>query len=701
MKRNIDLDFKKMSVKSKLMLIIIPIVTVGLLLLTSITYGTAKNMIQKELVNLMSEREDEAVNHIDTWLNARLSEVKEIVQNPVLKHVLELNPDLNLENNDESIALIDELNLSRWTFINNTYPDEYAALHIVNSLAPNEWNNIENTNKLLARYYNVKEGQCKTSPWAKAALQDTFERFSKNNGVPYDTILNPTYSEAYQKNVVMMFAWQKDENGQAKIGAAASLAIEVVEDKVKELKYGEKGYGMLIDDKGTFISHPNQEYVMKENINTLEDKEMSKLSSVIKSQDKGIAELGMGSGKKLAFYHKVPVTNWTVVNVVYENELFSICNKLLVLMLVIAALIIIAVTVTIYKFATNMLKPLTDISMFADEVAAGNLNANIDINSEDEFGNVAKALNNTAEYLRTYISEIDDVLSSISNGNIDINVDGEYKGDFVGIKESLIKIVSSLNNTFIQIREATQQVSSGSQEVSSVAQVLSQGASDQAGSIEELTASIGYINEQLKDTAKHANGTNKIVNQLVTYIEDSNKQMDNMLSAMSNIDVSSKNIQNIIKTIADIAEQTNLLALNAAIEAARAGEAGKGFAVVADEVRMLAEQSSQAVKRTTELIKNSIESVNEGKVIADNTASSLREVVEHTKGATELVDNITNLAEEQSESLNKINERIEEIANVIQSNSSIAEESTAASEELTAQAESLDYMVAQFELKED
>ncbi|AIY82065.1 methyl-accepting chemotaxis protein [Clostridium botulinum] len=700
MKNKIQVYFKKASVKSKLMLIIIPIVAFGLLLLTSITYGSAKNMIQKELVNLMSEREAEAVNNIDTWLNSRLSEVKEVAQSPILERVLELNPDLNLENNDESIALIDQLNLSRWTFVNNTYPDEYAALHILSGISSNEWKSVENSNKLLARYYNVNGDENKTSPWAKAALEETFKKFSNNNG-PYDIILNPTYSEAYKRNVVMMIAWKKDGMGEAKIGAASSLAIEVVENKVKELKYGKKGYGMLIADDGTFISHPNQEYVMKENINTLEDKEMLKLSSTIKSQDKGIIKLGMGTGKKLAFYQKVPVTNWMVVNVVYESELFSICTKLLILMIIIAILIIIVVILTIYKFSTNMLKPLTNISIFADEVAAGNLSANININSDDEFGKVAKALNNTAQYLKNYISEIDEVLGSISNGNINVNVEGEYKGDFVGIKESLIKIISSLNNTFTQIREATQQVSSGSQEVASVAQVLAQGASDQASSIDELTASIGDINEQLKGTAEHANGTNKIVNQLVTYIEDSNKQMDGMLSAMSNIDVSSKNIQNIIKTIADIAEQTNLLALNAAIEAARAGEAGKGFAVVADEVRMLAEQSSQAVKRTTELIENSIESVNEGKVIADNTASSLKEVVEHTKGATELVVNIVNLAEEQSESLNKINERIEEIANVIQSNSSIAEESTAASEELTAQAESLDYMVAQFELKED
>ncbi|WP_317050521.1 methyl-accepting chemotaxis protein, partial [Clostridium neonatale] len=207
------------------------------------------------------------------------------------------------------------------------------------------------------------------------------------------------------------------------------------------------------------------------------------------------------------------------------------------------------------------------------------------------------------------------------------------------------------------------------------------------------------ITEKVKNSTGHAKKTNQIVNELGLHIEESNKKMTEMVSAMNEIEASSMNIKEIINTIDSIAEQTNLLALNAAIEAARAGEAGKGFAVVAEEVRKLAEESSQAVKDTANLIENSIKSVNNGKEIADTTAASLEDVVEHTKEAVQLVDNITKLSEEQAISIEQINGGIDQIADVVQSNSAIAEESAAASEELSAQAETLEVMISRFELK--
>lgn len=700
MKKSFKIKFRKMSFKSKFMVIILPIVIVGLLVLTGVTYGSFKGMIEKELVSSMEARDVEATNHINTWLTSRLSEVRETIQSPMISRILETNPDLNLENDDESIKLVDELNLSRWNFVNEAYPDQYAALHILNSLEPSEWNNSDNANKLLARYYNTKTGESKTSAWAKDAVNEAFDRYSKNNGVPYDSIFNPTYSEAYDRNVVMMLAWQKNAQGQVKAGAAASLTIETIEDQVRALKYGEKGYGVLLAKDGTFIVHPNAEWAMKEKISTVDDKDLNKLGELVANQDSGIFSFGHGSDKKIAFYSKAPIADWTVINVVYESELFASSNKLLGIMLIITLIIIAIVSLAIYSVSTKLLKPITDISDFADEVASGNLSGSIEIESEDEIGNLAKAFNNTVKYLKTYISEIDTILENISNGNLDISVQGEYKGDFVGIKNSLVNIISSLNDTFSEIREATMQVNGGSQQVAASAQTLSQGATDQASAIEELSASISEINEQVKSTSIHADGTNEIVNDLVGHIEESNNEMKNMLSAMDNIDISSKNIKDIIKTIDEIAGQTNLLALNAAIEAARAGEAGRGFAVVADEVKTLAEQSSDAVKRTTELIEASIKSVNEGKIIADNTAKSLKEVVSHTKEATALVLNITKATEEEVQSIEQVNSGIEQIADVIQSNSATAEESAAASEELTAQAETLDSMIGRFHLKD-
>lgn len=381
-------------------------------------------------------------------------------------------------------------------------------------------------------------------------------------------------------------------------------------------------------------------------------------------------------------------------------RIYAVTLRISVLVLVFALIIVLLINRLNQKEIIRRI--VTPIGVIRDKlsmVASGDLNVEIPLEEDrTEIGQLVKSINNMKDFLKEYIGDIDTILGQIAQGNMNMSVNKEYIGDFSSIRSSLINIIQSLNGTFAEIKEATKQVSIGAEQVSSTAQVLSEGATEQASTIEELTASMNEINEQIHNTSIHAVKTNNIVDELVKYIEGSNEEMNKMLSAMNNIELSSRNIEEIIKTIAYIAEQTNLLALNAAIEAARAGELGKGFAVVADEVRALAEQSSEAVKKTKDLIETSIKSVDDGKIIADNTSKSLKEVVEHTSEVTELVNNITKVTEEQAVSITQINDAINQITDVVQSNSAIAEESAAASEELTAQSETLDMMVGKFEL---
>lgn len=381
-------------------------------------------------------------------------------------------------------------------------------------------------------------------------------------------------------------------------------------------------------------------------------------------------------------------------------NIYSLLLRGSALILILELIIVLVISKLNYKETIKrIIEPIEIIEEKVSILATGNLGIDIPLEEDEtEIGRLVGSINKMKRFLKEYIDDIDLILGKLANGNLDIQVNKEYIGDFVGIKESMNNIVTSLNDIFRAIREATNQVNAGSEQVSSTAQVLSVGATEQASTIEELTASIHEINEQVQNTSIHANKTNDIVQELVEYIEDSNKEMNKMLLAMDDIEGSSKNIKDIIGTIADIAEQTNLLALNAAIEAARAGELGKGFAVVADEVGKLAEQSSEAVKKTTDLIETSIKSVEDGKVISVNTSKSLKEVVEQTSKATELVGNISRVTEEQAMSIGQVNEAINQITDVVQSNSAIAEESAAASEELTAQSETLDMMLKKLTL---
>ena len=383
------------------------------------------------------------------------------------------------------------------------------------------------------------------------------------------------------------------------------------------------------------------------------------------------------------------------------NYSMQIKNLVFIILILISTASIIVCIYTTRVLVKLLTEPILELENAAKKLEKGSLDINIEYKSKDELVILANSFRKTCSFLKTIILDINNTLEELSNGhfNITSSCTDQYIGDFTSTKDSLEKIVKSLNETFYEIKEATIQVKGGSEQVAQTSQTISEGATEQASAIEELTASMGEITEKVKNSTGHAKKTNQIVNELGLHIEESDKKMTEMVSAMNEIEDSSKNIKEIINTIDTIAEQTNLLALNAAIEAARAGEAGKGFAVVAEEVRKLAEESSQAVKDTAELIESSIKSVEKGKEIADITAVSLEYVVEHTKEAVQLVDNITKLLEEQAISIEQINGGIDQIADVVQSNSAIAEESAAASEELSAQAETLEVMISRFELK--
>lgn len=371
----------------------------------------------------------------------------------------------------------------------------------------------------------------------------------------------------------------------------------------------------------------------------------------------------------------------------------------MIIIIVIIIIGLILITKVVQAIIESISNPVEEIKSAALEMAKGNYDLEIEYTSEDEIGVLADCMREMILFTKDNISNITEVLNKFAEGNFDVEIEDNYIGEFIEIKESLEKIVDSINNTFYDIKIVTEQVKDGSEQVASTAQVISEGAINQAGIIQELMAAIGQINEKVKVSTEQANSTNVLTIELGNQIELNNEKMNEMVTAMNKIEESSINIKSIINTIYSISEQTNLLALNAAIEAARAGESGKGFAVVADEIRKLAEESSVAVKNTEILIEDSISNVNNGKNIADEASEALNAVVGKAKEAVELIGTIAKLTEQGAMSISEVYEGIDQIAEVVESNTAISEESAAASEELSSQSESLQNMIDKFKLR--
>ena len=317
-----------------------------------------------------------------------------------------------------------------------------------------------------------------------------------------------------------------------------------------------------------------------------------------------------------------------------------------------AILTSIPVLLLIYPFIRKVVtRPLEQGVRVARGIAAGDLSQTIAVDSNNEVGELQRALQE--------------------------------------MNQGLIRIVN-------QVRVGTDTIFSESRDIASGNLDLSQRTEAQASTLESTASSMQSLTEAVNQTADDARRANQLAQSASEVAVRGGAVVSQVVHTMESINHSSRRIVDIISVIDGIAFQTNILALNAAVEAARAGEQGRGFAVVASEVRSLAQRSAEAAKEIKKLIDDSVSKVDAGGTLVHQAGATMTEIVDSIRHVTDIMGNIANASTAQTEGIARVNDAVTEMNHATQQNAALVEQAAAAAQSLQDQAAQLEDVVSTF-----
>jgi methyl-accepting chemotaxis protein len=293
--------------------------------------------------------------------------------------------------------------------------------------------------------------------------------------------------------------------------------------------------------------------------------------------------------------------------------------------------------------------------------------------------------------------EVQTTVSKAVDGDLTSRIDAAGKdGFFLTLASGMNRLLDNVSEVVRTMSTAASELKTGAEEISRGNTSLSQRTEEQASSLEETASSMEQMTSTVRQTADNASQANQLASAAREQAERGGAVVGAAVTAMGQINASSRKIADIIGVIDEIAFQTNLLALNAAVEAARAGEQGRGFAVVATEVRSLAGRSASAAKEIKTLIQDSVNQVESGSKLVDDSGRALGEIVASVKKVTDIVAEIAAASREQSTGIEQVNKAVMQMDETTQQNAALVEQAAAASEAIVEQAQALNTVIARY-----
>ncbi len=560
-----------------------------------------------------------------------------------------------------------------------------------------------------------KDGyDARTRPWYKDAIK------KKKSGVS-----NP-YVDVSTKKLVVSVYTPLIQNNKIVGVIGSDIFIDTIVNSILNIDLDKKGFAYLINEKAEIIIHKDKKLLNKKDT----------LFTQLKNSDKaGFSEIKDKNLEKLVSFSTIENTNWKVLIQLDKELVFEDINNNIIKEAVLYIVLLVIILGILFYSLLKILAPLKELQSGFDfffRYLKGEEDdiKKINLNTNDEFGNMAKVINTQMETIseninedRDLINNVKDVVAQVKEGKLDVKVNNSTSTKSLDelkdiINEMIETISNNVNNdinpilsqlkeysnlNFVEtIPNANGNISKGLNNLCEIitqmlrenkenglaledssksllenVDILNKSSNETAVSLEETAAALEEITGTVVSNTNRITEMSNHSNELSNSIKEGQKLASSTVTSMDEINEQTQAIAEAITVIDQIAFQTNILSLNAAVEAATAGEAGKGFAVVAQEVRNLAARSAEAAKEIKDLVENATLKTDNGKQIADTMISGYEKLNENISKTTEAIVDISEASKEQKTSIEQINDVINRLDQQSQSNASVANQTHA------------------------